>query len=95
MELGWHQTEFELRTSFAYTVISLDEEQVLGCMYIYPCRHPEHDVQITMWVRESESDTGLDEHLYETVTRWIESEWPFANPVYPGRTAPWDEAYHV
>ena len=27
IELGWHQTEFQLRTSFAYTVVSHDETE--------------------------------------------------------------------
>jgi hypothetical protein len=36
IELGWHQTEFQLRTSFAYTVVSLDESEVLGCIYNLP-----------------------------------------------------------
>ncbi|MEZ5501562.1 MAG: hypothetical protein R3E50_02480 [Halioglobus sp.] len=34
VELGWHQTEFQLRTSFAYTVTSLDETQIMGCLYL-------------------------------------------------------------
>ncbi|MBO0791233.1 MAG: hypothetical protein J2P36_09820, partial [Ktedonobacteraceae bacterium] len=35
-DLRWHQSEFENRTSCAYTVMSLDENQCLGCTYIYP-----------------------------------------------------------
>lgn len=89
IELGWHQTEFQLRTSFAYTVVTLDESQILGCMYIYPCFRAGHDVEIPMWVRESEADTGLDGHLYETVRQWIESSWPFSNPAYPGHAIDW------
>ena len=89
IEMGWHQTEFQLRTSFAYTVVALDESQVLGCMYIYPCDKAGHDAEVPMWVRQSEADTGLDAHLYETVRQWIDSSWPFANPAYPGREIDW------
>ncbi len=85
IELGWHQTEFQLRTSFAYTVVSLDESSVLGCVYIYPCKDGAADVEITMWVRESEADTGLDAYLFENVKDWISASWPFTNPVFPGR----------
>ena len=91
MELGWHQTEFELRTSFAYTVVSLDESRVLGSVYVLPAFHPDYDVQVTLWVRESEAGTGLDAHLYETVRTWIDGAWPFERPVYPGRTVDWEE----
>ena len=90
IELGWHQVEFQLRTSFAYTVVSPDERAVLGCMYIYPTQKFGHDVEITVWVRESEAQTGLDEHLFETVKSWIARSWPFSNPAYPGRTIPWE-----
>jgi hypothetical protein len=38
-----------------------------------------------MWVRQSQVDEGLDEHLFETVESWIEDIWPLKNPAYPGR----------
>jgi hypothetical protein len=85
IELGWHQVEFQLRTSFAYTVVSLDEAEVMGCVYIYPVRKPGYDAQVTMWVRESRVAEGLDEHLFATVEAWIRDCWPFARPAYPGR----------
>ena len=82
--------EFQLRTSFAYTVLRPDESEVLGCVYLYPTQQLGYDVEVTMWVRESEAQTGLDEHLFETVRNWIAKTWPFSNPAYPGRTIPWE-----
>ena len=38
IDLGWHQKEFQRRSSFAYTVVAPDESRVLGCVYIYPSR---------------------------------------------------------
>lgn len=90
LELAWHQVEFQLRTSFAYTVVSHDESHVLGCMYIYPTRKRDYDVEISMWVRESEVAGGLDPHLFETVEGWITERWPFESPAYPGRRIPWE-----
>ena len=90
-ELGWHQTEFELRTSFAYTVVSHAEDRVLGCVYFYPTSHPDHDVEITLWVRQSEADSGLDEHLYTTVRQWVKKTWPFTHEAYPGRSIAWSD----
>ena len=90
IELAWHQCEFQMRTSFAYTVTSLDESRVLGCLYIYPTRKIGFDVEITMWVRESEATTGLDDHLYRTVRDWVASCWPFGSPSYPGRAMTWE-----
>ena len=91
IELGWHQTEFQLRTSFAYTVLSPDETEVLGCMYIYPTRKQGYDVEVTMWVRQSREAEGLDLHLFEAVEAWIGDCWPFTNPAYPGRRISFDE----
>ncbi|MEM7207244.1 MAG: GNAT family N-acetyltransferase [Pseudomonadota bacterium] len=91
IELGWHQTEFNERTSFAYTVVTHDESRVLGCVYFYPTAKSKYDVQITMWVRESEANTGLDEHLFNSVRGWVENVWPFANPAYPGRLISWKD----
>jgi hypothetical protein len=34
-DLGWHETEFRGRASFAYTVVTHDESRVLGCVYVY------------------------------------------------------------
>ena len=85
IDAGWHQAEFQRRTSFAFTVVSLDESEVLGCMYIYPTDKPDYDAQIYMWVRHSRADDGLDQHLFETVEQWIGNDWPFTNPAYPSR----------
>jgi hypothetical protein len=91
IELGWHQAEFQLRTSFAYTVVSLDEAEVLGCVYIYPSLKDEYDAEITLWVRQSRVAEELDQHLFETVEPWIAEVWPFEKPAYPGRYISFDD----
>jgi hypothetical protein len=87
IDLGWHQKEFQRRTSFSYTVMSLDESECLGCLYIYPSSNSKHDAEIVMWVRENKIE--LDQHLFESVTNWVNREWPFKNPGYPGRSIDW------
>ena len=47
VDLGWHEKEFQLRQSFAYTVLSPTEDRVLGCVYIYPSRKVGLDASIT------------------------------------------------
>ncbi len=75
VDLGWHQKEFELRRSFAYTVVAPDESQVLGCVYVNPCA--DCDARVKMWVRRSAWQDGLDPVLERTVRDWIASDWPF------------------
>ncbi len=72
-------------------MLSLDESQVLGCLYLHPTGRGSHDVEVTMWVRASEAETGLDAHLYDTVRRWIAEAWPFENPAYPVREIAWED----
>lgn len=90
IDLGWHQKEFQRRSSFAYTVFTPDENQCLGCVYIDPSSKKDYDVEIYMWVRQSELEGGLDGHLFSTVKEWISKDWPFKNIAYPGREIGWD-----
>ena len=89
IDLGWHEKEFQNRTSFAYTMVAPDESEVLGCVYVYPTDKAGHDAEIFLWVRESEVANDLDEALFEVVQRWLASTWPFVNPAYPGRAISW------
>ena len=91
IDLGWHQKEFQLRRSFAYTIVSPDESQVIGCLYINPTKKSDYDANITMWVRSSMLDTGLDTMLFNAVKEWIAKEWPFKKVAYPGREIKWEE----
>ncbi|MCK5177525.1 MAG: GNAT family N-acetyltransferase [Candidatus Aenigmarchaeota archaeon] len=91
IDLGWHQKEFQQKSSFAFTVMNLDETECLGCMYIYPSDNPNYDAIIMMWVRQSEIANGLDEILFSTVKKWIKDKWSFNKVAYPGRAICWDE----
>ena len=90
IDLGWHQKEFQLRRSFAYTVVSLSEEIVKGCVYIEPTRKTGYDAEVYLWVRQSELASGLDDRLYTEVKTWIAKAWPFKNAAFPGRSIDWD-----
>lgn len=84
-DLERHQQEFLNREAFAYTVVSLDESCVLGCVYINPPRSSDADAEVVMWVRQSEYDKGLDAILFQEVRDWIDSSWLFTAVAYPGR----------
>ena len=85
IDLGWHQREFTLRTSFAYTMMTPDESRCLGCLYINPTRKGIHDASVTMWVRADELASGLDAELDTAARAWVARDWPFAHPAFPGR----------
>ena len=91
IDLGWHQKEFQRRSSFAYTVMNPDEEQCLGCVYIYPSNKKDFDVETYLWVRESAFRERLEPILYDTVKGWLKKDWPFQSVAYPGRQIIWEE----
>ena len=80
-DLVRHAKDFDERRGFTYSILEGDE--VIGCIYIYPSRRAGYDAEISSWVRESHAD--LDSEVRETLGRWIDERWPFANPSYAGR----------
>lgn len=91
IDLGWHQKEFQMRSSFAYTVVRLDESQVLGCLYINPSDKAGFDAEISLWVRASEVENKLDSILFDSVKKWVSEVWPFKKVAYPGREIKWED----
>lgn len=89
IDLGWHQKEFELRSSFAYTVMSLDERRCLGCIYVDPSEKMDYDARVILWVRQSEVGSGLDEKLLSAVKKWLSDKWWFTVVALPGRELSW------
>ncbi len=90
IDLGWHQKEFQMRRSFAYTIVSLSEQTVKGCVYIEPTRKRGYDAEVYLWARQSELANGLEERLYDAVQKWVTEEWPFEKVAFPGRSIHWD-----
>jgi hypothetical protein len=83
IDLGWHQKEFQLRSSFNYAVMSLDEARLLGCVYIDPPAGAEMDAQVAYWIRSSELASGLEADLGAFVRQWMTEVWPFKQVAYP------------
>jgi hypothetical protein len=90
-DLERHARDFAGRSGFTYTVLSPDDGDVIGCVYIYPrrnegsenraARHGHADV--SSWVRAERAD--LDPVLYNTVHAWLERDWPFTAIEYATR----------
>lgn len=85
IDLGWHQREFTLRHSFAYSVMSLDGELCLGCCYIYPSMKSEYQAQAFYWIRQEHLVNGLEARLRSKFKRWLETDWPFSRIEFPNR----------
>ena len=91
IDLGWHQKEFQRRTSFAYTVVTPSESKVIGCVYINPTSKHGYDAVAYLWARQSELEGGLESRLFSAVKEWLVREWPFKKVAFPGRDIDWKE----
>lgn len=93
IDLGWHQREFENKTSFAYTIMSLNEDECLGCVYLYPPGYrnessKDADVDVSFWVTQKAYEQGLYIILYKTLDNWLKFAWPFKKIVYTNNQIP-------
>ena len=86
IDLDWHQKEFQIRSSFAYTVVAPDESMVLGCVYINPTSKAGFDAEVFLWIRQSHLASGMETRLFEAVKEWISDVWPLSSVVFPGRS---------
>ena len=82
-DLVRHAADFAARRGFTYTVLAPDSETVIGCVYIYPDK-PGPGAIIESWVRAADAD--LDRPLWQAVSGWVETDWPFTRVVYAART---------
>ena len=85
IDLCWHQREFTLGHSFAYTVLSPESYKIIGCCYIYPSVNIQYEVQVFFWIKENLLVEGLESELGATIKNWLEESWPFKTFDFPGR----------
>jgi hypothetical protein len=85
-DLKRHAQDFAQRRGFTYTVLSVGSGEVIGCVYIYPPsgQGPGGGASVESWVRADHAT--LDPVLYNTVTAWLERDWPFSSIEYAPRT---------
>jgi hypothetical protein len=56
---------------------------VIGRVYIYPSDQHGHDEHQRMWVRATHAEH--DQPLWQTVSEWLQRDWPFRSVSAPGR----------
>jgi len=83
-DLERHAEDFRQRVGFTYTVLDANQD-VTGCIYIYPSNDEHVDAKVLSWVRADRSD--LDRPLYEAVRAWLANDWPLAVVDYDERPA--------
>jgi hypothetical protein len=80
-DLVMHARHFDEQLGFTYTVRDTGDDDVIGCVYIYPSRHDATiDAKVTSWVRASHAE--YDGVVVDVVQQWLAADWPFANVKY-------------
>ena len=79
-DLERHAADFTGRSGFTYTVRATGSDEIIGCVYIYPLAS---GADVRSWVTVERAP--LDVALYEAVSVWLRSAWPFAAVRYAPR----------
>lgn len=79
MEMHWK--EFVDRKAFTYSI--LNDDNVIGCVYIYPDEETDADAHVRSWVRVSHAD--MDAVVWKSLSKWLLTDWPFTKLRYAER----------
>jgi hypothetical protein len=82
-DLRRHADDFAKRAGFTFTVLDPVDDDVIGCVYLYPSTSPEYDVTVQSWVRADRA--ALDVALADAVANWVTTDWPWERPDRCGR----------
>ena len=80
-DLAAHAEDFAARRGFTYTVLDGDDD-VVGCVYIYPDDDGVGTARVRSWVRADRAE--LDAVLRTRVAGWLRTAWPFEVVSYDG-----------
>jgi hypothetical protein len=83
-DLERHAKDFAKRVGFTYSVLELEGDEVIGCVYIYPASDRVPNARIASWVRADRAK--LDLPLWRAVSEWLAAVWPFARVDYAARS---------
>lgn len=83
-DLKEHQDEFDDNSGFAYTVVTTDDSQCIGCLYIYPFSRGVYDCVVYYWFVD-EVDKELNSGFRQFIDLWILEAFELCKPAFPGR----------
>lgn len=82
-DLTRHAADFAAKRGFTFTVLDQRDGDVIGCVYLYPTKDPDHDVTVQSWVRADRAE--LDVPLADAVAAWLSTSWPWSRVDRCGR----------
>lgn len=82
VDLGWHEKEFQRRSSFAWGLWDEhhrpgEDAHYLGTAYLYPDPGGEFDALAFHWIRSEPTLPDIASDFSGAWRGWIETRWPF------------------
>jgi hypothetical protein len=74
-DLRRHADDFTRNAGFTFTVLDVRDDDVVGCVYVYPSSSDAWDVTVQSWVRADKAH--LDAPLAAAVAQWLATDWPW------------------
>ena len=74
-DLRRHADDFARAVGFTFTVLDPHDNDVIGCVYLYPSTSEACDVRVQSWVRADRD--ALDVPLADAVAQWLAADWPW------------------
>ena len=97
-DLEMHDREHQERVAFTYTVLTPDETECLGCVYIKPLSDyvalnpevltdvPDDAAVVGFWAKQPRLADHLDERLLAALRDWFKREWSFSELYFSTRS---------
>lgn len=82
-DLVQHAAEFVRGEAFAYSVLTPERDEVVGCVYVDPDETGAAAAKVRCWVRRERAE--LDGPLAAAVAAWLGSAWRLPTFRFPGR----------
>jgi hypothetical protein len=73
-DLRRHADDFTRNAGFTFTVREPNDD-VIGCVYLYPSTSEAWDVTAQSWVRADRA--SLDGPLADAIAGWLATDWPW------------------
>ena len=89
--LQWHEREHEERIAFTFTLMTPDESECLGCVYVKPlppslvvagAQLGNYPACVSFWARQARVRDSLDARVLATLREWFATSWRFSGIVF-------------
>ena len=89
----FHLKQRENNSAFTYVVIDRERDMLIGAIYFVPVtaergqtgaiQSDSFNAEITWWLTEPAINQNLHNDLFEILTQWLKTSWPWQQVLFP------------